>query len=280
MAPARHRRAVRGVDRGAEGEQRRAAGDERGAALGDRGARDQPRGAAVDQRGADAPSTRSSRARSTSSASANSDLQNLMAATAIATVFLDRDLRITRFTPSAVELFNLIPADVGRPLSDLANRLDYPELSADAERVLEQPGADRARGRASATRWLLARLLPVPQRRGPDRRRRPDLRRHHRAAPRQRSAARVGSAVPHHRQPGGGRRRPHRSRRPDHARQRPLRPDRRPHAGGARRHVGVRPRPSRRPGEKRRGVPAHGRATARRSRWRSATCAATAASSG
>ena len=40
-----------------------------------------------------------------------------MAATAIATVFLDRELRITRFTPSAVELFNLIPADVGRPLS-------------------------------------------------------------------------------------------------------------------------------------------------------------------
>ena len=40
---------------------------------------------------------------------ANSDLQNLMAATAIATVFLDRDLRITRYTPAAVALFNLIP---------------------------------------------------------------------------------------------------------------------------------------------------------------------------
>ena len=52
-APARHGRAVRGLDRGAEGQQRRAAGDERGAALGHRGARDQPRGAAVDQRGAD-----------------------------------------------------------------------------------------------------------------------------------------------------------------------------------------------------------------------------------
>ena len=52
-APARHRRAVRSLHRGAEGQQRRAAGDERGAALGDRGAGDQPRGAAVDQRGAD-----------------------------------------------------------------------------------------------------------------------------------------------------------------------------------------------------------------------------------
>ena len=41
---------------------------------------------------------------------ANSDLQNLMASTAIATVFLDRELRITRYTPSAVASFNLIPA--------------------------------------------------------------------------------------------------------------------------------------------------------------------------
>ena len=40
---------------------------------------------------------------------ANSDLQNLMAATAIATVFLDRELRITRFTPSAVPIFQSDP---------------------------------------------------------------------------------------------------------------------------------------------------------------------------
>ena len=69
---------------------------------------------------------------------ANSDLQNLMAATAIATVFLDRELRITRFTPSAVDLFNLIPADVGRPLADLATGSTTRELSDDAERVLER----------------------------------------------------------------------------------------------------------------------------------------------
>ena len=71
---------------------------------------------------------------------ANSDLQNLMAATAIATVFLDRELRITRYTPSAVELFNLIPADLGRPLSDLRHRLDYPR-------------ARRRRARACSNGW-------------------------------------------------------------------------------------------------------------------------------
>jgi two-component system CheB/CheR fusion protein len=90
---------------------------------------------------------------------ANGDLQNLMAATAIATVFLDRSLCISLFTPSAVELFNLIDADVGRPISDLAHRLDYPELNADASTVLDtlMPIEREVR---FGERWLLARLRP------------------------------------------------------------------------------------------------------------------------
>ena len=90
---------------------------------------------------------------------ANGDLQNLMAATAIATVFLDRELRISLFTPSAVELFNLIAADVGRPISDLSTRLDYPELNVDALAVLERlvPVEREVR---FGERWLLARLRP------------------------------------------------------------------------------------------------------------------------
>lgn len=69
---------------------------------------------------------------------ANSDIQNLMDATAIATVFLDRELRITRYTPSAVALFNLIPTDVGRPLSHLHSQLQYLQFVEDAKRVLEK----------------------------------------------------------------------------------------------------------------------------------------------
>ena len=49
-----------------------------------------------------------------------------MVSTAIPTIFLDRDLRIMRYTPSAVKIFNLIPTDIGRPLSDLKHRLHYP----------------------------------------------------------------------------------------------------------------------------------------------------------
>jgi len=90
----------------------------------------------------------------------NSDLQNLMSATAIATVFLDRDLRVMRFTPSAAPIFNLIPGDVGRPLSDLQHRIDYPALQDDAERVLQtlQPMEREVHGAGGAC--YLARMLP------------------------------------------------------------------------------------------------------------------------
>jgi len=91
---------------------------------------------------------------------ANSDMQNLMDATAIATVFLDRELRITRYTPSAVSLFNLIASDLGRPLADLATRLDYPQLSDDAKRVLEKLiPVEREVGLPDG-KWFLSRLLP------------------------------------------------------------------------------------------------------------------------
>src|SRR3712207_9269194 len=68
---------------------------------------------------------------------ANSDLQNLMHATQIATLFLDRSLRIKRYTPGVQELFNLIPTDVGRPFAHLTHRLDYERLVEDAEEVLK-----------------------------------------------------------------------------------------------------------------------------------------------
>ena len=85
---------------------------------------------------------------------------NLMASTAIATIFLDRQLRITRYTPSAVELFNLIPTDVGRPLTDLTHRLEYGGLERDAGRVLENLAPiERDVGR-SGGRWFLVRILP------------------------------------------------------------------------------------------------------------------------
>lgn len=91
---------------------------------------------------------------------ANSDIQNLMDATAIATVFLNRDLCVTRYTPSAVSLFNLIPTDVGRPLTNLTGRLDYPQLEADARRVLHELIPIEREIDDGQDHWYLVRMLP------------------------------------------------------------------------------------------------------------------------
>jgi two-component system CheB/CheR fusion protein len=91
---------------------------------------------------------------------ANSDLHNLIGATAIAMVFLDRELRIMRYTPPAVELFNLIPSDVGRPLADLQHRLGYPELLSDGARVLQQLVPIEREMTDDVGRYFLARVLP------------------------------------------------------------------------------------------------------------------------
>jgi two-component system, chemotaxis family, CheB/CheR fusion protein len=91
---------------------------------------------------------------------ANSDLQNLMAATAIAIVFLDRNLRIMRFTPTASELFHLIDADVGRPLSNLQHTLAYPELLSDAKRVLQDGLPVERQLQDVLERYFLVRWLP------------------------------------------------------------------------------------------------------------------------
>ena len=68
---------------------------------------------------------------------ANGDLTNLMTSTDLATIFLDRQLRVVRFTPRVQETFNLRPADVGRPISDITHKLQYDTLIADAEQVLD-----------------------------------------------------------------------------------------------------------------------------------------------
>ena len=68
---------------------------------------------------------------------ANSDIQNLFESTQIATVFLDENLKIKRFTPTATELFNLIGTDIGRPITDISLALDGLDIAADVQAVLK-----------------------------------------------------------------------------------------------------------------------------------------------
>src|SRR5690606_8543659 len=82
------------------------------------------------------------------------------ASTEIATLFLDRDLQILRFTPCAAEIFNVRSADRGRPLGDLTNRLRYDELQEDAAQVLRTLIPQEREIEDERGRWYLTRVLP------------------------------------------------------------------------------------------------------------------------
>jgi two-component system CheB/CheR fusion protein len=88
------------------------------------------------------------------------DLQNVLYSTAVATLFLDTDLRIRFFTPASKSLFNIIDGDVGRPLTDLRPLGPDDDLVADAASVLQtrQP-VERETSTPDGT-WFLRRILP------------------------------------------------------------------------------------------------------------------------
>ncbi|MEH6386665.1 CheR family methyltransferase [Pseudomonas profundi] len=90
----------------------------------------------------------------------NDDLQNLITSTDIATVFVDRGMRIKWFTPRAKDLFSMLPVDAGRPLMDITHRMDYPELMSDATQVFESLRPIEREVPAQDGRCYLARLLP------------------------------------------------------------------------------------------------------------------------
>lgn len=90
----------------------------------------------------------------------NADLNNLMNAASIPMVFLNRELKIMRYTPRTRELFRLIPTDIGRPLSDLHAGLDYPALMEDAELVLNGGAPIENEVRGQSGKWFFARILP------------------------------------------------------------------------------------------------------------------------
>jgi two-component system, chemotaxis family, CheB/CheR fusion protein len=92
---------------------------------------------------------------------ANADLNNLFQSTGIATVFLDRNLVIRSFTPAVTILFNLIPSDRGRPLTDIVNRFAYGDFDADLRTVLAGgTPIERAVALADGKSHFLARIIP------------------------------------------------------------------------------------------------------------------------
>ena len=96
----------------------------------------------------------------------NSDLKNLFDSTRVATVFLDPYLVIRSFTPDIASIYNLIPSDLGRPLSDIVTRLNYTTLREDIQTVLQtQQPLEKRVERLDGSAHYLMRILPY---RSPD----------------------------------------------------------------------------------------------------------------
>ncbi len=91
----------------------------------------------------------------------NGDLKNLFDSTKVATAFLDPFLIIRSFTPEIAGIYNLIPSDVGRPLTDIVSRLSYTTLLEDVQAVLRtlQP-LERRVQRPDGSAHYLMRILP------------------------------------------------------------------------------------------------------------------------
>jgi two-component system, chemotaxis family, CheB/CheR fusion protein len=91
---------------------------------------------------------------------ANDDLENLLNSTEVATIFLDNELRIKRFTSEAKRVSHLIALDVGRPLSDIVSKLTYDRILADAQDVLRTLVMQEQEVQASDGSWFMMRIMP------------------------------------------------------------------------------------------------------------------------
>jgi two-component system CheB/CheR fusion protein len=91
---------------------------------------------------------------------AQSDMQNLLNSTDIATLFLDNDLQVRRYTEQAADIFHLRESDVGRPLSDLASTLDYPQLHSDVKETLRTLTSMVKQIPTTDGRWFSIRIMP------------------------------------------------------------------------------------------------------------------------
>ena len=91
---------------------------------------------------------------------ANDDMRNLLDSTEIATIFLDTELCVRRFTPSATEIIPLAGTDSGRPLDHFASNLKEVELTEYARLVLKELGVQEREVETKDGRWFIMRVRP------------------------------------------------------------------------------------------------------------------------
>ncbi len=90
----------------------------------------------------------------------NDDMKNLLNSTEIATLFLDKDLNIRRFTDQATNIFKLRKIDIGRPFTDQASDLKYPEIDKHAKQVLKTLVSMETPTQNAVGKWYNVRIMP------------------------------------------------------------------------------------------------------------------------
>jgi len=93
-------------------------------------------------------------------AKTSDDMKNLLVSTNIATIFLDINLCVTRFTPKVSEIINLIQTDIGRPLAHIVSNLHYENLLDDAKKVLDTLAFIEKEVGGKEDRWYVMRISP------------------------------------------------------------------------------------------------------------------------
>ena len=91
---------------------------------------------------------------------ANSDISNLLGSTQIGTIFLDTNLKIKRFTPAAINIFNLIQTDLDRPISDITSKIKYEHLKKDSQEVLDTLIVKEAEVQDTDNNWYAVGISP------------------------------------------------------------------------------------------------------------------------
>ncbi len=91
---------------------------------------------------------------------ANNDMKNLLNSTEIATLFLDKELNIRRFTDSITNIFKLRPTDIGRPFTDQVSDLQYPEIGNHCRQVLKTLTSIETAIATNDNRWFTVRIMP------------------------------------------------------------------------------------------------------------------------
>ncbi len=88
------------------------------------------------------------------------DMKNLFNSNDIATLFLDGNLKVRSFTTQTTKIIKLIAGDAGRPITDIANSLDYAAMAEDAHEVLHTLVFQEKQVSTRDGRWFTVRIMP------------------------------------------------------------------------------------------------------------------------